>query len=177
MKYTQQLIDQATEVKDTRDNGYVAARVSEIAPGGFFKTQVSTAKGVATEVTVDCEHDSSIGVVVRWYDDGSRRVRFEQFNSISRADAEHEIVAAIEAREPAVTIESHESWGESPTGSGKIKLSSGHTFGYVFASDGEVTGYCTNERGQFITELGGFYRTTDPLEAVKRVISYIEEQS
>jgi len=92
---TEDMIMQAEEVKDTRDNGYVGTGISEIAPGGFFKTQRTTAKGTATEVTVDCEHCTHIGVVVRWYDDGSRRVRFEQFHQISRKEAEAQIKDAI----------------------------------------------------------------------------------
>lgn len=94
MEHTQRMIDQATEVKDTRDNGYVAANVSDIAPGGWFKRTTYTAKGLATEVALDCEHDTSIGVVIRWYEDGSRRVRFEQYHTISRATAEAEIANA-----------------------------------------------------------------------------------
>ena len=94
--FTLEMIQQAEEIKNTRDHGYVGARISEIAPGGWFKGSTETTKGTAIEVTVDCEHDTSIGCVVRWYWDGTRIVRFEQFHTISRAEAEIAIQAAVD---------------------------------------------------------------------------------
>ena len=96
---TEEMIQQAEEVKDTRDDGYCGKRISDIAPGGYFKTSYrQTAKGLAIEVVIDCEHATHIGCTVRWYQDGTRLVSFESYYKISRKEAEARIKDEIASK-------------------------------------------------------------------------------
>jgi len=81
-------------------------------------------------------------------------------------------------RDSFIVVEEREQWGESPHGSGKMKLSNGMTFGWAFTSgDGEIQGYVTKANGQFITPLGGWYRTNDPEVAVDQAIHRLKNES
>jgi|14BtaG_2_1085337.scaffolds.fasta_scaffold323424_1 hypothetical protein len=72
-----------------------------------------------------------------------------------------------------VNVIKHESYGDAPAGAGQIHLTGGFTFGYIYSENGEVEGYCTKPNGQFISELHGWYRTTDPEVAVQTAVDWL----
>lgn len=54
--------------------------------------------------------------------------------------------------------------------SGQFELSNGFKGGYLTAKDGEVSLHLERPAGGFVSEAQGFYRTSDPIEAIKLVI-------